>query len=70
MAPSTITITKDPYVSPSPLFTDCAILVIGIPSSSAAAIDTIKKARKGFTLPQVIKRIRQAMQKARISRVI
>src|ERR1700730_7910457 len=70
MAPNTITITSEPSVSPMPLFTDCAILFIGIPSINAAKMETSKKARKGFTLPQLIKRIRKAMHAARISTVI
>jgi hypothetical protein len=44
--------------------------LIGMPSSNAATIETSMKARKGFTLPQVIKRIRNKMQMARMSRVI
>jgi hypothetical protein len=33
-------------------------------------METNKNARNGFTLPQVIKRIRQAMHNAKISMVI
>src|SRR4030095_14382870 len=70
MAPSTITITSEPSVSPIPLFTDCPILSMGIPSNNPARIETNKKERNGFTLPQVINRIRQAMHSAKMRMVM
>jgi hypothetical protein len=42
-----------PSVSPRPFCTDADTLPTGIPNISPAVIDTIRKAKKGFTLAQV-----------------
>ena len=66
MAPSAMMITSEPSISPNPLFTDFTIFGNGMPNSSAAINDMIKKVRNTFSLAQVISRISVTMQAIKI----
>jgi hypothetical protein len=64
MAPRQIITANDPKVSPSPFCTDTVILFSGIPKHKPAAIETIRKAKKGFILAQLTKRMSSTIQKS------
>ena len=69
-APNTITTTREPSVSPIPFVTDFEISVNGMPRSKPVIIDTTRKARKGFILPQVISKIKKMIQRRIMRKVI
>ncbi|MDA9374378.1 hypothetical protein N9Q73_01215 [Flavobacteriaceae bacterium] len=67
IAPKQTITVSEPSIPPIPLSMVCDISLMGIPKSTPATMEMIKKAKKGFILPQDMRRISKKTQKATMS---